>query len=435
MGSLALRLYLAWTRLPGWLGIAADREPPETEGRPEGRLLWVHADDPDRLPAIAALAERLSEGEPGVTTLVTLRPGCALPGPASVVANGSGPKLALVRSPQGRMIVRHAPVERMDTVRAFLAHWEPDLLLWVGGGLQPALIAASGMPRLLIEAAMPQRLLSAGKWMPGLARSVAGLFDEALATSPEAALRLARADLAEGQVGIAAPLDAPTPVLPCNERERRDIAGTLSARPVWLAADLPLSEIEAVVAAQVRALRSAHRLLLIVAPRLPDDVAAMAEALAEAGLRTAQRADGAEPEEDVQVYLAEGTAELGLWYRLAPLTYVGGTLADDDGTGAAGGRSPFEAAALGSALLHGPRLAPHEAAWGRLAKAGGARQVASGAALGQAVEALLAPDRLAAMAHGAWDVATEGSEVASRVADMVRERMGGSEAALPDPAG
>jgi 3-deoxy-D-manno-octulosonic-acid transferase len=139
--------------------------------------------------------------------------------------------------------------------------------------------------------------------------------------------------------------------------------------------------------------------------------------MVEAGLRVAARADGDEPEEATQAFLAEGTGEMGLWLRLAPLSYVGGTLAGP------GGRNPFEAAALGSAILHGPRTAPWEAHWQRLAAAGAARLVRTGAELGGAVESLLAPDRVAAMAHGAWDVATQGAAALARAADVIREAL------------
>jgi 3-deoxy-D-manno-octulosonic-acid transferase len=130
----------------------------------------------------------------------------------------------------------------------------------------------------------------------------------------------------------------------------------------------------------------------------------------------AERADGAEPEDSTQVYLADGTSEMGLWLRLAPLVLLGGTL-----PGGAGGRNPYEAAALGSALLRGPVLAPHAEAWARLDAAGATRAVQNGAELGRAVDSLLAPDRVATMAHAGWDVATRGAEVSNRIADLIHE--------------
>ena len=99
---------------------------------------------------------------------------------------------------------------------------------------------------------------------------------------------------------------------------------------------------------------------------------------------------------------------------LAPLAFLGGTL-----PGGCGGRQPFEAAALGVALIHGSTMAPHGEAWSRLDTSGASRLVLNGAELGRAVEALLAPDRAAAMAHAGWDVATKGAEVANRIIDLI----------------
>ena len=359
--------------------------------RPPGPLLWVHADDPARAPAVAALAAGLAEE--GIGTLLTTPPEREAPPP--------DPRLA-ARSP--------APPESPAAVRDFLDAWSPDLLLWIGGGLRPALVGLFEGPRLLLEGGQGPAL-SHGAGVPGLARAAHSLFERAFATDEEALGRL-------GFGALAAPLDPPPPVLPHDERERRALAEALGGRPVWLALDLPPEELPQVVLAHQRALRSAHRLLLIAAPREAEEAGALARGLLEAGLRTAQRAEGAEPGEGHAAYVAEGPGEAGLWLRLAPAVFLGGTILGP------GGRHPFEAAALGSAILHGPRRAPHEAPWARLARAGAARLVRDGAEMGAALEGLLAPDRVAAMARGAWDVATAGAEVAALVAGLVRERIG-----------
>lgn len=395
--SLALGAYLA---LAGLSGRRGEAEPP----RPDGPLLWVHADSPEHLPAVASLAERLWPED--VSTLLTLPRRFELP-PAP-----------------GRILLRPAPFEAGGAVRAFLEHWAPDTLLWVGGGLRPALVARTKAPRLLVEGAPEPGLLARGSGWPGLGRAVVPLFDRALVRGDAGAERLSRAGLPEDRLEIVGPLDPPTSVLPCNERERRDLSQSMAARPVWLAADVPLAELPAVLAAHRFASRTAHRLLLILAPRAADEMPAMARLLEEAGLRAAVRADGDEPEESTQVYLADGPSEMGLWLRLAPLAYLGGTL-----PGGPGGRSPYEAAGLGLALLHGPVTAPHSEAWARLDTAGAGRVVTNAVELGRGVEALLAPDRAAAMAQAGWDVATQGAEVMNRVTDLILERI-----YPPDPA-
>ena len=124
--SLALGAYLA---LAGLSGRRGEAEPP----RPEGPLLWVHADGPERLAAVATLAERLWPED--VATLCTLPRRVELP-PAPT-----------------RLLLRHVPFESGTAVRGFLEHWAPDVLLWVGGGLRPALLARTKAPKLLVEGA------------------------------------------------------------------------------------------------------------------------------------------------------------------------------------------------------------------------------------------------------------------------------------------
>jgi 3-deoxy-D-manno-octulosonic-acid transferase len=131
-------------------------------------------------------------------------------------------------------------------------------------------------------------------------------------------------------------------------------------------------------------------LLTIIAPRHPARGDAIGAMLAEQGLRIARRARGGPVTRDTQVYLADTMGELGLFYRLAGIAFIGGSLA------AKGGHNPFEAARLGCAVLHGPDMSNCAAMAAALAAADAAETVSGAAALAQSVSALLADQRLRA---------------------------------------
>ena len=136
--------------------------------------------------------------------------------------------------------------------------------------------------------------------------------------------------------------------------------------------------------------------------------------LAEQGLRVARRARGDPVTRDTQVYLADTMGELGLFYRLAGIAFVGGSLV------AKGGHNPFEAARLGCAVLHGPDMSNCAAMAAALAAAGAAETVSGAAALAQSVSALLADQRLRAeRAAAAARVAAAGLGIL----DAVLERL------------
>lgn len=399
---LTLAAYLA---LRGGDGAApADRPWPP---RPPGRLVWLHVPSAADLPRYAAVTEQAEvEGLP----LRVLMTSSDIPADASV--------------PPG-IILQEVPPDQRGPAGAFLRHWRPDLLLWAEGRLRPALLAQSdelGVPRSLIGGRAELLRSEGGAWLPGLVSALLRGFERALVADQAAQARLAKAGLAAGRIEVTGPLLPIVRPLTCNDRERRDLAQTLGTRPVWLAAGVPMAELDEMIAAHRFASRSSHRLLLILVPQDPGDAPAMAGRLRADGLQTALRGDGAEPEEQTEVYVCDTPSEIGLWYRLAPVTYLGGTL-----SGLAV-RHPFEAAALGSAIVHGPATAAHAEAFARLCRAGAARAIRSGAALGPAVEALLAPDRAAVLAHAAWDVSSAGAEVASRIVALIRDRLGRSAA-------
>jgi 3-deoxy-D-manno-octulosonic-acid transferase len=154
-----------------------------------------------------------------------------------------------------------------------------------------------------------------------------------------------------------------------------------------------------------------------------DHAGRTAEALArDHGLSVARRSLDEEIEDDTQVYIADTEGELGLWYRLAPVAFFGGTLVP-------GGRPrhPFEAAALGAAILRGPALAaddPNRPVWDRLGQIGACRIVGDAGDLGDAVGDLLAPDRAAQMARAGWEASSAGTVAAERVVALLLATIG-----------
>ena len=127
--------------------------------------------------------------------------------------------------------------------------------------------------------------------------------------------------------------------------------------------------------------------LTVIAPRHPTRGATVAALAGGAP----QRSAGALPGVADGIYVADTLGEMGAWYRLAPAAFLGASLVP------LGGHNPHEPAARGCAVMHGPHSENFEEDFAALAAAGGAVEVADGAALGREVAALLgdAPRRRA----------------------------------------
>jgi 3-deoxy-D-manno-octulosonic-acid transferase len=390
--SLAIAAYLAGFGSPD-RPRSLSHQPP----RPEGTVIWARCSHPDQFNAVETLNRKLSEDGDLVHVVATL-----------LDWNPAFAERALPE-PLGR-----------ENIRSFIAHWKPEMVVWVKGDLDPILLAeisAAKLPAMLVDATAEGLDHVAGTWVPGAMRSLLSQFEAVLALDQQAAERLIRAGTPEDTVLVTGAMEDSAPVLPCDEAERSEVAKAIGTRPVWLAAAAQLDESEDLSAAHMLASRRAHRLLLIVMPKHAVMAFPIAEKMRQYGFNVAMRSKEPNPSEITQVYIVDTEEELGLWYRIAPITYLGGTLKGG------GCRNPFEVAALGSAVLYGPRVDPYQRHAARLNAADASRLIRSSADLGPTVESLLATDKTAQLAHAAWDITSRGANVTNRIAAFIQLRL------------
>lgn len=357
--------------------------------RPKGAVVWAICAGQDQLTAMKTVSRHLDDDGEVVTVIATV--------------------------PTGSNDVTITPNTRRTT-RAFLDHWQPELILWVDGPLDPPVlfeISKSSVPAILIASDDASVTATTGRRVPGLVRQCLRVFGDVLTIDDTVTTRLIKAG-SDPSISRAIGIldDAVTPP-PCDDTERAALAIRLSTRPLWLAADIPLTEAAFVAAACRHAARRAHRTLMIVTPRAGEDTAAIADVFRNDGLSVACRHHGEKPRDATQVYLVDTDEGLGLWCRLSSTTYLGGSLSDGQAP------DPFIPALVGSAVVAGPSITSHRTHLNRLADAGAIRQVSTPDGLGRAIEDLLATDIAAHQAHAAWDVTSRGADATNELMSVI----------------
>lgn len=370
--------------------------------RPEGQLAWFHAASVGEAASLLELLRRLREGRATMTCLIT----------SGTVTSA---QFVASRMPEG-CLHQFVPLDVQPWIKDFLDHWQPDLAVWTESELWPAMLVETsrrGIPMLLINARISSA--SARRWrLLGRApRALLRRFDRILAQDAQAATRFAALGANSDSLTVTGSLKEGAAPLPFDEAERNRIAAAINGRPLWLAASTHTGEEDIVVEAHVAARKAQPGLQLILAPRHPDRGDGLAAMLRKAGLNTAQRSKGEEITSETDVYLADTLGELGLWYRIAPVSFVGGSLV------AVGGHNPFEPALLGSAILHGPHVHNFADAYRRLTAEGGAVEVRDAKDLAETLIATMAPDRAAEMAAGGWAACSEGADVTDAVIEAI----------------
>jgi 3-deoxy-D-manno-octulosonic-acid transferase len=366
--------------------------------RPPGRLAWLHGVSVGEALSLLPLAARLRRQAPDVTVLVTS-------------GTRASAELLRERLPAGALH-QYAPLDFPGAARRFLDHWRPEVGVFVESELWPNLILEArsrGVRLALVSARVSARSLEGWRRAPGSARAVLGAFDLVLARDGEAGARLAALG---ARVAGEADLKFGAAPLPADPGDLADARQRLGERPVVLAASTHPGE-DAHLLKAFAAVRRDDRSLLIVAPRHPDRGRELAELVRDLGLAAGRRGAGDQPG-DAAVYVADTLGELGLWYRLSSLAFLGGSLPP----ARVGGHNPLEPARLGCPFIAGPAVD----AWpiyGPLVAAGATELAHADRLAGWFARAIDDPASLTGMADRARDFVAHRDAAALGAADQV----------------
>ncbi|PTX57747.1 3-deoxy-D-manno-octulosonic-acid transferase [Litoreibacter ponti] len=363
--------------------------------RPMGELVWFHAASVGEALSLLDLIESLIDERPDLNVLIT-------------TGTRSSSEILKARLPD-QTVHQFVPVDALPFVQRFLDHWKPDIAIWTESEFWPALIVEThrrGITMLSLNTRMSNASYRKWRWLRGAARAMLDRFELFLAQDEVSSQHLQRLGVSRDKVRVNGSLKDGGGPLPCDDELRQKVATALETRPVWLAASTHPGEDEMAQEAHRIARRAAPRLLLIIAPRHPERAPQIAQMLRDKGWRVGVRSEGQDPDAVMDIYLADTLGEMGLWYRIAPLSFLGGSLVE------IGGHNPYEPATLGSAIIHGPHIENAKDIYERLGEAGAARKVYDARSLGEAVINLIEPHKSAEMAHAAWEVSSQGARAA-----------------------
>jgi 3-deoxy-D-manno-octulosonic-acid transferase len=125
------------------------------------------------------------------------------------------------------------------------------------------------------------------------------------------------------------------------------------------------------------------------------------------------------PAGDTAIYVADTMGELGLFYRLAKIAFMGGSLI------AHGGQNPLEPARLDCAVMAGPHTENFTAAYDAIFEAQGAGRVVTSADIAALAHRVLTePDTARTMTEGAAKGAATLGGAVGKTQEFVEELLG-----------
>jgi 3-deoxy-D-manno-octulosonic-acid transferase len=321
--------------------------------RPHGPLVWIHGASVGEVLAAAGLIEKLR----ALNLRILLTSGTVTS--AAVIAKRFPPDV----------IHQYVPYDSPRYVARFLDHWQPSLALFIESDLWPNLIlagAARRLPMVLINGRMSHRSFPRWRRISGTIGALLGRFEVCLAQSEVDAERFAA--LGSRNVVTTGNLKLDVRAPPADNARLERLMAVTRGRPVIVAASTHPGEEEILLEMHRELARHFPQLLTVIVPRHPNRGEAIAGMIAASGRHVALRSHEDLPTATTDIYVADTMGELGLFYRLAPVVFMGGSLVEH------GGQNPIEAIKLGAAIVHGPHVFNFTDVYDALDAAGGAKR-------------------------------------------------------------
>ena len=301
--------------------------------RPEGTVIWCHGasvgESLSLLPVVEALQKK------GATILVT----------TGTVSSA----YIMAKNLPATVIHQYIPLDVSAWVNRFLDHWKPSLGIFVESELWPNLLYACHcrqIPLILANAHLSARSFNRWKFFPKSVRRLLSYFSVIFAQSPLVEERLVK--LGAMGVRVAGNLKFSSSPLPYNLDHLTTLKTRLHHRPLWAAVSTHEGEEELILKAHHLIKDVLPTVLTILIPRHPHRAAQINSLIEKYNFKKSQRSLGELPQKDDSIYMVDTLGETGLFYRLCPISFLGGTLVP------IGGHNPIEPINLKSHVIWGP---------------------------------------------------------------------------------
>lgn len=354
------------TRLGERLGVPS-------AARIRGPLVWLHAASVGETIAVLDLMNLLLDAHKDLSIVLT-------------TGTVTSARLAATRLPKKRAMHQYVPLDAPGFMARFFDHWKPDAVILTESEIWPNLIREARLrkvPLLLVNGRISPRSFRRWRKRVKLARQLFGKLDLVLAQNDRYAGYFER--LGSRNVLAVGNLKTDASPLPVDKVALSQLKKSLGKRPVFLAASTHRGEDEIVAQAHEKLKKDFPGLVTVIVPRHPErgpDIAAM---LRSQGTTCALRSRNEMPGK-TDIYIADTIGELGLFYSLCPVTFIGGSLVPH------GGQNPIEAISLGSLVITGPNVHNFDEAYEDLRKSKACVEVGSAEALAEAAATYMRDD-------------------------------------------
>ena len=322
--------------------------------RPSGQLIWLHAASVGETLSLLPLIEKIIGDKPEINILIT-----------STTRTSAQ---IFEKSLQHQVIHQMAPHDTFFVSKRFIKYWHPDIAVRVESEIWPRTLIElkkNKIPNFLFNARFSMKSISKIERWAISASFLFSLFDKIHVQEKGTEEILSRIGIESQKLTTTGSLKDSRKKLIFDKDNFKQFSKSANGQNVWLAACTHPGEDEIVL--------EAHKKIggiLLIAPRHIDRGKHIAHLSRALGFSTQLRSEKKELDKNTEVYIADTMGEMGLWYSLSQVAFIGGSLVEK------GGHNPLEAAQFGTFILHGSNIFNAKEKYEQLRKVGLCFQIA-----------------------------------------------------------
>ena len=271
-------------------------------------------------------------------------------------------------------IHQFSPIDTLSATTNFLNHWKPNLAIFVESEFWPRLIfeiKKQQIPLGLINARMEKKTFENWLKIKTTSMQILNKFDFVYSNDLLTAKRLQSLGIEKKILFGISSLKEQAPPLTYSKNEYYRFKNLLKDKIVWVAASTHEGEEELVVEAQQILHEIDKNYLLILVPRHPNRSELILKNTAFYSTFTKTRSKNQKIAKDTSIYLADTLGELGLWFMLSKIVFLGGSLVN------IGGHNPYEPCRFGCAIITGAYVHNFKKAFDQLSEKNAVKYVKS----------------------------------------------------------
>tara|TARA_Y100001960_G_C14765961_1_gene876985 strand:+ start:2107 stop:3348 length:1242 start_codon:yes stop_codon:yes gene_type:complete len=311
--------------------------------RPNGNLIWINAVSLGEARSVIPLIKEILKYDVKILfTTVT-------------VTSAKHVKSILKNINNNSIMHQYSPIDHPLVLKFFLNHWKPDSIILVESEIWPNIIIESFKRKisiLLLQGRISNKTFKRWKIFQSFSKYVFKKFSIIIAQDHKNAIKYKKLGGKNIYKEINLKNFLPAPKM--NNKNEEKLIASINQNLIILFASIHENiEDEATILTHIKTKQINPDLLTIVVPRHPNKINNFLKTAKKYKLNIVFRSSKNLPNSSTDIYIADTIGELGSFYKIADICFIGGSLTNR------GGHNLIEPALEKCAIIFGPDVSNH----------------------------------------------------------------------------